>query len=505
MTIKTRTRSSHCRPLKRILALSLVSLLALATAEVNDEHGPLHASADALTSDTVATSTTTSRELFFDYPNQRLRSSGQTAAQRKRTRKANRNPTATTQQPTEPSDNQRQVSTAAAASSSTKGRQGLCVIGCTPYVELTRTDTGVSKYMAMVEEMAQTCDIVIHVGDTKPSGMACNRSNMVKSVQWMRNAAKRHGAIALYTPGDNELNDCHRSASAGGPYVQPADFYKAADARAFLVDALQLGANEVRKRRSKDLTLQYLVDTHFNYKKGETVPGTNYTYSCDFDKYVELDHYAVVTLEVPGSLWYLADETRNGYTLQDDVDPLMDRFGMYLNAMECAMDWIEVSALKASDSGKRAIFFTFQGIFYSNYGMDPISQPSGGFYSETKFKQYMKTIAGRTDIDSAYDPLFDKLTEVALKYPNLQFTVVHADGHRYQTLRMNSDLNNRGGSRTVSNQNLRVHMVEGGAKALTMWTRFTVDPTAFQPMTLKEEWSESAFNVAPYGHSWIPY
>ena len=81
------------------------------------------------------------------------------------------------------------------------GRQGLCVIGCTPYVDLDGTDNGILKYKAMVEDMARTCDVVVHVGDTKYSGVACNRTTVAKSVEWMYEAAARHETIALYAPG----------------------------------------------------------------------------------------------------------------------------------------------------------------------------------------------------------------------------------------------------------------------------------------------------------------
>ena len=302
--------------------------------------------------------------------------------------------------------------------------------------------------------------------------------------------------------------DCFRSASGQNTdetqFVVPADFNQTSQARQFLVEALRVGANETAARRGKDLTLKYVVDTHFDFRKDVIVPGTNFTYSCDFDKYIALDHYAVATLEVPGSHWYLQDETED-YPFQDQVDPMINRYGLYLNAMECAMDWIDTSARKASASGKKALFFTFQGVFYGNYGIEALTEPSTGFFSAANFRQYMQDVAGRSDLKSAYQPLFDKLTRVALQYPNLQFYVIHADGHRFQTVRLNPNLSNQAGRTPLSNHNLRAHMVEGTSRALTMWTRFTVDPNSFQPVTLKEEWSREAFNREPVGHAWIPY
>jgi hypothetical protein len=383
------------------------------------------------------------------------------------------------------------------------GRRGLCVIGCTPYVALDQPSYGYYKYTAMVQEMARTCDIVVHIGDTKPPGTICNRTNLVKSVHVLRAAAKRNHIIALYAPGDNELNDCHRVASSTSNHtslesIQPADFYRAAEARSYLIQELQLQGD-------KDLTLQYAVDTHHRFRRKTMVPGSNHAYECAFDKYVELDHYAVATLEVPGSHWYLDDETDSKYPLQDQVDPLKDRFGMYLNAMECAEDWIDQSVTKAVTSHKRALFFTMHAKFYANIGSETVGHPLGTYYNASNFLHHMQDVANRTNVALVYQPLFDKLKQVAKDHADLIIYVVHADGHRFQTLRLNSHLQNDP-TAFYSNQNLVAHMVEGLSRALTMWTRFTVDPNSFQPVSVKEEWSREAYyDREPIGHAWIPY
>ena len=84
------------------------------------------------------------------------------------------------------------------------GRKGLCVLGCSPYIDLTLNNTGTLKYMALIQDMAKTCDIIVHVGDTKPPEMVCNKTNVAKSVQWLRAAAKRQNTIALYAPGTSK-------------------------------------------------------------------------------------------------------------------------------------------------------------------------------------------------------------------------------------------------------------------------------------------------------------
>ena len=104
--------------------------------------------------------------------------------------------------------------------------------------------------------------------------------------------------LVLYAPGDNELNDCHRHASASASKQRPSDMVTAAKARQFLIDDLGLG-------KWRDVTGRFPVEQHT--KMGTIPDGSTKVkrYSCDFDTYVELDDYAIATLEVIGSHWYL--------------------------------------------------------------------------------------------------------------------------------------------------------------------------------------------------------
>lgn len=394
------------------------------------------------------------------------------------------------------------------------GSRGLCVIGCTPYVDLDVEHTGLAKYKALVREMSRSCDIIVHVGDTKPGKMPCNLGYLTKSLHILRNHAKRAGIIALYAPGDNEINDCHRFGSkAANETTVDSDILKAYDARRHIIDDLKL-------YRPTDLTHKYRVQHHRD-KNYYSIPGggssllhyNHQKYSCDFDKYVELNHYAVATLEVLGSYWYLGDE-RTGNRLgefprQNDVDPFMDRLFMYMNAKDCALEWIDRSAERASTNGNRALFLLFHGLFHKDNGRSYLgNNVIGEFFKTENLERYMRTLTGE-EISNPYQPLFDKITEVALRYPNLMFHIVHADGHRYQTIRMNPTEQNTGLTlnppRLQSHHNVMIQQVEGDSRALTMYSRFTVDPESFQPVTHKQEWSIKAYNVKPLGHSWIPY
>ena len=181
------------------------------------------------------------------------------------------------------------------------GGHELCVVGCTPYVDPFHPFHGVEKYKAMARELADTCDIVVHIGDTKPGEtMGCNETIMTRSVHMLVDAG---ASIVLYAPGDNEVTDCHRLGSAPVGKRYPSDILKASNARQFLIDDLNIGSGF-------DVTGNHEVyghnlGTHKNPATCHETGNNCLSYSCDFDKYIEMDHYAVATLEVLGNHWYL--------------------------------------------------------------------------------------------------------------------------------------------------------------------------------------------------------
>jgi hypothetical protein len=196
-------------------------------------------------------------------------------------------------------------------------------VGCTPYVDPYIPNAGYEKFEAMIQEMAETCQVIAHVGDVMPGSMACTRHLLTKSLSTMVQHGKMQGTMVLYAPGDNEISDCHRSwssiresrraimarnASLLSSSSSPSShmIFKAADARQVLIDDLHLNSG-------KDLTETYNVLSHdmsdqLNMATCEDDSSSSRNcrpYSCDFDKYVEVDSYAIATFEVLGSFWYL--------------------------------------------------------------------------------------------------------------------------------------------------------------------------------------------------------
>jgi hypothetical protein len=134
--------------------------------------------------------------------------------------------------------------------------------------------------------------------------MPCTEDIVTASVRYMIDQGNRTGALALYAPGDNEVSDCyHHAASAVPTSTSAMDIIRAADARDFLIQDLRLNSG-------KDLTGNFDVVNHdmsdrMNLATCDVNGNNCKPYSCDFDKYVEVDNYAIATLEVIGSHWYL--------------------------------------------------------------------------------------------------------------------------------------------------------------------------------------------------------
>jgi hypothetical protein len=84
------------------------------------------------------------------------------------------------------------------------------------------------------------------------------------------------------------------------------------------------------------------------------------------------------------------------------------------------------------------------------------------------------------------------------------FYVAHADSHIWTNIRQNSYATNVGDN-IVSHHNLMILQVEGDSRALTQYAKLTFDKDAFQPVTPHQIWSEMAYALPPYGHSFVKY
>lgn len=373
--------------------------------------------------------------------------------------------------------------------------RNVCVIGCTPYVNLYNGNNGIEKFKALLKDMADDCDMIVHVGDTKTGGAPCNKDTMSAPLHMVINATKPKSKMVLYAIGDNEATDCHRAASRPVPIA--AEYLKAADAREFFV-------NDLNMSNGRDLTGRFRVESHI---KLGNIPGTSQPYSCDFDKLVVAKDFILITIEVPGSQWWLTDESKRGYPNQDTVDPLADRFAMYLNAKDCALEWITMAAQKANQLGKRAVIITLQAHFWEHdiYGavkkhLDSALDGIGDYYNKTNLSKMTLDATG-VNISEPYEPLYTHMKMTALNNSKIMFVTANADTHFWSNIRANSDVDNR--PAIVSNHNWMIHQVDGSSRALTGYTKIVVNDNDFQPVQFRQEWSEAAFNASPIGHAYV--
>jgi len=378
-------------------------------------------------------------------------------------------------------------------------KNAVCAIGCTPYVNPVDPLKGIDKYKALVDDMTDSCDLILHLGDTKAGAAPCNNTIMTEPLKIIVKSAKDKGVAFLYSIGDNELNDCHRDGSRSSP--RAAEFYKAADARAFMISEMKMDVNF-----DKDMTGVFAVEAH---RKNGTIPGTTKPYSCDFDKLLVSKDAVIATIESMGSSWYLADQTKQGYPNQDAVDPLADRLGMYLNAKDCAIEWISHAVNRANALGKKAVIIGMQAHFWvqDQYGsvVGPVTGALDGigeYYNATNLAAKTLALTG-VAIAEPFKPLYDHLTAVAKANPNLLIQTVNADSHIWTDIRANSAVNNNPG--IISNQNWMIHQTEGDSRALTMYSKLTVDADAFNPVQVNQIWSKKAFDTIPVGHTYYRY
>jgi hypothetical protein len=217
----------------------------------------------------------------------------------------------------------------------------------------------------------------------------------------------------------------------------------------------------------------------------------------------------VATIEVMGSSWYLADQTKQGYPNQDAVDPLAGRLSMYLNAKDCALEWITYAAQRAIALNKTTVLIAMQAHFwnldlYGNaYTHLLVGSEIGEYYNATNLAAMTKNLTG-VAISEPFQPLYTHLTQTAKAYPNLAFYTVNSDSHIWTDIRANSGLANSG-TTINGHHNWMIHQTEGDSRALTMYSKFVIDESEFMPVQVKQIWSKKAYDTIPVGHTYYRY
>lgn len=182
---------------------------------------------------------------------------------------------------------------------------------------------------------------------------------------------------------------------------------------------------------------------------------------------------------------------------------------MYLNAKDCALEWITMAVEKADKLGKRTVVIGLQAHFweYDIYGsvkkhLNSALDGIGEYYNRTNLGNMTLNLTG-TAIQEPFEPLYTHLTKMAKAYPNIVIYTVNADSHVWTEVRANSDTNNN--PAIVSNQNWMILQTEGDGRALTMYAQLKFRSTEFMSVQADQIWSKTAFDATPYGHSFYKY
>jgi hypothetical protein len=182
---------------------------------------------------------------------------------------------------------------------------------------------------------------------------------------------------------------------------------------------------------------------------------------------------------------------------------------MYLNAKDCALEWITYAVEKASRLKKRGVIIALQAHFweYDNNGavnkhLDSAIDGIGVYYNKTNLAAITQTITG-TAISEPFEPLYTHLTNVAKAHPEVFIYTANADTHTWTDVRANSAVNNN--PTIISNHNWQILQAEGDSRALTMYAKLSVNRRSFQPLQANQMWSKAAYDTLPVGHSFYKY
>ena len=183
---------------------------------------------------------------------------------------------------------------------------------------------------------------------------------------------------------------------------------------------------------------------------------------------------------------------------------------MYLNAKDCALEWITYAAQRATALGKKTVLIAMQAHFWNldAYGNAYSYLPAGpdgigDYYNATNLAAITKNLTG-VAISEPFQPLYDVFTATAKAYPSLLFYTINSDSHIWTDIRGNSGTTNSG-TTINSHHNWMIHQTEGDSRALTMYSKFVMDPTAFEPVQVNQIWSKKAYDTIPVGHTYYKY
>ncbi|HZZ91374.1 MAG TPA: hypothetical protein VFE23_02370 [Usitatibacter sp.] len=285
---------------------------------------------------------------------------------------------------------------------------------------------------------------VIHVGDIHSGSQPCTSAGILPPLatsnpgwnQAVFQHFQQFSAPVVYTPGDNEWTDCHKSKekAAGAPLNELA----AVRGLFFSRPGVTLGVNEM------DVTTQAKAFDPAHPQDAQFVENVIW----------EDSHIVFATLNVPGS--------------NDDTLPWTGTFANpAAQANEIAqrdaanLRWLESAFATAQRDNARALVLALQADMW-----DPAAVAPGG------------------DGLNAYTPFVQRLAQLALAYGR-PVLLLNGDSHLYEADQPLADPTSASGMihHAPAVPNLTRITVQGSTNAPAEWLRLTIDPSRNAPFT----------------------
>lgn len=274
---------------------------------------------------------------------------------------------------------------ACGANDSAEHKSVLAVIGDAPYGTSSTDTTQFAANPAFIAAINKDADVglVIHAGDIHSGKQFCTQAyDAAIFDQW-----KAFKAPLIYTPGDNEWTDCHKTGEGGGSYsaVKGAIDY--------VVDA---SGNPASYKNGDPVENLKLLRQIFFATPGKSVAGAMDVHSqaVSFDAanpadkayvenvWFEKSQVLFATVNVPGGsnndtdIWYGAPAMS-----QSQADEVAARSAADLR-------WIDTAFKQATDRGDVAVLITLQADMWD------VDGKSAAHLSQ--YKQYLDRIAANT-------------------------------------------------------------------------------------------------------------
>jgi len=278
----------------------------------------------------------------------------------------------------------------------------------------------------------------LFAGDTKNGSSECSDTAIGQDIISIFNSIK---APTLYTVGDNEWTDCHRTSNGSYDPLERLSFLRST----FFSENKSQGLKPLNVERQGQLGLEYSENSRF-----------------------EKNDVTFVALHIPGSNNNLVVTekqcTKKSYRTTEDCNAATQEY-QARNVQNIA--WLKDSFAKARANGNAGIAITIQADIYF-----PFELSDGG---------YQDDFLPQLDENNGYSDFFHTLIEETHNFDG-QVLLIHGDSHYFK---MDKAMFNDDG--TITKNFTRVQ-VFGSLE--NSWVEMTVDPStdnvfSFNPVILQ--------------------